>query len=155
VSIPPDNVFGSQELIVADPDVTNASDGFVTLGACLGFGGTDFDGSGKLCTFRFIGKSVGNTSLTFLNFGWDTFLLNANGVDILFKPADSLAHSILFQGDVNNDGIVNMRDVNDAILAFNSFLGGVRWNPAADLDNSGRVDMRDLVIIVLNFNKHE
>jgi hypothetical protein len=82
-------------------------------------------------------------------------MINFWGSDLSFRVADTTAYSTLFQGDVNRDGLVNMRDISDAILAFNSFHGTARWNPDADVDNSGRVDMRDIVIIVLNFGRHE
>jgi PKD repeat protein len=58
-------------------------------------------------------------------------------------------------GDINNDGIVNMRDVQNAVYMFNSFPGTVRWNPDADIDDNGRIDMRDINIVVINFNRHE
>lgn len=58
-------------------------------------------------------------------------------------------------GDINNDGIVNMRDVQNAVYMFNSFLGTARWNPDADIDDNGRIDMRDINIVVINFNRRE
>jgi hypothetical protein len=59
-------------------------------------------------------------------------------------------------GDVNWDGVVNMKDVSAWLQsrAFNSFNGGARYDPYMDMDESGRVDMRDAVIIIMNFNKH-
>ena len=113
------------------------------------------DGSGKLCTFTFVGKNPGNSSLTLSNFGLDTFLFSASLSDIRFMVGNSSASSVKFHGDVNKDGAVNMRDAGEAVLAFNSFPGTNRWNANADLDNNDRVDMRDIVIIILNFNKHE
>jgi len=58
-------------------------------------------------------------------------------------------------GDINNDGTVDMKDVMNAVKAFNSFPGTSRWSPYADIDGNGRVDMRDILTIVINFNKHE
>jgi hypothetical protein len=152
VFIPLDNVFANQTLIVAGPDMS--INGSVAVAASP-LEITHFSGSGNLCTFTFMGKSAGNTSLTFANLQQDTFILDSLGSDMPFRVADGAAYSVLFQGDVNNDGVVNMRDISDAILAFNSFPGTPRWNPNADIDNSGRVDMRDIVIIVLNFGRHE
>jgi hypothetical protein len=48
-----------------------------------------------------------------------------------------------------------MKDVSDAILAFNSAPGSSRWNPNADIDANGRVDMRDILTIAINFGQHE
>jgi hypothetical protein len=56
--------------------------------------------------------------------------------------------------DVNNDGIVDMKDIMSAIMAFNSFPNTLRWNVYADVDDNGRVDMKDIVLIVLNFGLH-
>lgn len=83
----------------------------------------------------------------------DPALLNMsypNNVDHypLMKPYPSLF------GDVNNDGVVNMKDVMLAIQAFNSFPGSLHWNSFADINGNGRVDMRDILLIVLNFGKH-
>lgn len=58
-------------------------------------------------------------------------------------------------GDINNDGTVDMKDVMNAVYAFNSFPGKSRWSPNADIDGNGRVDLRDILTIVINFNKHE
>jgi hypothetical protein len=56
-------------------------------------------------------------------------------------------------GDVNNDGVVNMKDIRDAIVHFGAFNGTPRYDPDADINADGRIDMRDILIIVLNFSK--
>jgi hypothetical protein len=66
---------------------------------------------------------------------------------------------VMFTGDLNNDGVVNMKDVAASVAylqahGFNSFAGYPYYNPYMDLDGSGRIDIRDLLIIILNFNKH-
>jgi hypothetical protein len=58
-------------------------------------------------------------------------------------------------GDINNDGTADMKDVMNALQAFNSFPDTSRWSSYADIDGNGRVDLRDILIILLNFNKHE
>jgi PQQ-like domain/Dockerin type I domain len=58
-------------------------------------------------------------------------------------------------GDINSDGIVDMRDVMSAVQAFNSFPSTSRWSPYADVDGNSRVDTRDILVIVLHFNQHE
>jgi hypothetical protein len=154
-SIPEDNVFAGNPISVPSPD--NSTPGYLVWGADIGprpFTGPPFDGTGKLCILTFFGKSAGNSSLTFSNLAVDTFLLTTNGVDIVFTAVNGLVHSS-FGSDVNQDGVVNMKDINDAVLAFNTFLNSARWNPYADVDGSNRVDLRDIVIIVLDFNKRE
>jgi len=56
-------------------------------------------------------------------------------------------------GDVDGDGIVNIRDVTAAILAFHTWPGKPRWNPYCDLDLNGMVNMRDIQTIAMNFNR--
>jgi hypothetical protein len=78
--------------------------------------------------------------------------------EVRFKTATPIVfiaqNRVRLKGDVNNDGMIDIRDVSEAVLAFNSFTGTTRWNPFADVDDSGRVDMKDIVAIVLNFGKH-
>lgn len=87
-------------------------------------------------------KTIGALSLTIvlsmLAFSYAVFTVHA------FLPAD-----------VNQDGVVDTKDISVAVAAFNSSPGSPRWNSNADVDNSSRVDMRDILIIVLNFGQHE
>lgn len=57
-------------------------------------------------------------------------------------------------GDVNGDAVVNMKDVQATVTAFNSFPGSTRWNPDCDLSQDGRVDMRDINIVIIYYNRH-
>jgi hypothetical protein len=61
---------------------------------------------------------------------------------------------VRIMGDINDDEVANMVDVAAAVAAFNSHLGGSRWNAYADLNQDGIVNMKDIVAIVMNFNKH-
>ena len=73
---------------------------------------------------------------------------------LAFSYAIFTVHAFL-PADVNQDGVVDTKDISLAVAAFNSSPGSPRWNPNADVDNSSRVDMRDIVIIALNFGQHE
>lgn len=64
---------------------------------------------------------------------------------------------VMLTGDVNNDGIVNIKDIAALCLtshAFNAFSGGAHYIPYMDIDASGRIDMRDVLIIAMNFMRH-
>lgn len=64
---------------------------------------------------------------------------------------------VMLQGDVNNDGIVNMKDIAAVCMtshAFNAFSGYAHYVPYMDIDASGRIDMRDVLIIAMNFMRH-
>jgi Dockerin type I domain len=105
------------------------------------------------------------TAALLLRITWDTegfvygdYVLSAQTVDMGRSSftsriiCDAIVH-VGVPGDVNNDSIVNMRDVQRAVFLFNSFSNMSRWDPNADLDNNGRIDMRDIIMIVLNFGK--
>jgi hypothetical protein len=56
-------------------------------------------------------------------------------------------------GDVNGDGIVDLKDVYIVGKAYGSYPGHPKWNPAADLNGDLKVDLKDFVIVVSNFGK--
>jgi hypothetical protein len=60
---------------------------------------------------------------------------------------------IRLMGDVNGDGTVNMRDINQLVMVFRSYPGTPKWDPMNDLDRNGIIDMRDITICILNFGK--
>jgi hypothetical protein len=56
-------------------------------------------------------------------------------------------------GDINQDGIVGVKDFIILVKAFCSYPTHPRWNPAADLNNDNKVDFKDLVILMKNWGK--
>jgi parallel beta-helix repeat protein len=56
-------------------------------------------------------------------------------------------------GDINGDGVVDMKDIYGVALAFGSYPGHRRWNPDADLNQDGKVDIKDIYATVLNYTK--
>jgi hypothetical protein len=63
------------------------------------------------------------------------------------------AISNALSGDINGDGIVNMKDVVLVAKAFGSRPGDSNWNANADLDGNGIIDKNDLVIVLSNFGQ--
>ncbi len=59
----------------------------------------------------------------------------------------------LTPGNVNYDGIVDMRDIGAIGRAFGSYPGHSRWNFRCDLNGDRKVDMRDIGIAARNFGK--
>lgn len=55
-------------------------------------------------------------------------------------------------GDLNNDGVINMRDVMIIADVFNSIAGAPDYNEACDLNNDGAINMVDIVVIANKFN---
>jgi hypothetical protein len=56
-------------------------------------------------------------------------------------------------GDLNGDGKVNLIDYFEATLAFGSYPGHPRWDPAADVNNDLKVNLQDIFTVSLNFGK--
>jgi len=54
-------------------------------------------------------------------------------------------------GDINQDGIVDIRDISIVGRAYGSYPGHPKWNPDADLNGDGIVDIRDIAIVARNF----
>lgn len=67
--------------------------------------------------------------------------------NIVFEKSDFLL------GDINKDGIVNMRDIGIVTQAYESLPGDPRWNPSADLNKDGFINMRDIGIACREFGK--
>jgi uncharacterized protein (DUF2141 family) len=54
-------------------------------------------------------------------------------------------------GDVNGDGIIDMKDIALIAKAYGSTPNMPNWNPDCDLNGDGKVDDADLAIAQLNF----
>jgi hypothetical protein len=161
-TIPSDNVFAywnvsGEPVIVAGPDLSRR--GLVFYGAGITYPDRiGFNGSGVLAQVEFkILNKGGQSDLSFAGIGTDTFLLSNDLSDIWFIPINaqySYSGSGI-PGDVNMDGIVNMRDIQRMILLFNTTPSSPNWDPNADVNNDGTTNMRDISIAIAHFNQHE
>ena len=61
--------------------------------------------------------------------------------------------SVLWLGDINHDGKVDMRDIATIARGFGSHKGEPRYDPKCDLNNDGKIDMRDIAPAAKNFGK--
>jgi PKD repeat protein len=73
---------------------------------------------------------------------------------------DGLKHSVkqtlvikVLEGDLNNDGTIDIIDIAIVARAFGSKPGEPRWNELADLDKSGKVDIRDITKVAREYGK--
>jgi len=62
--------------------------------------------------------------------------------------------TVKLQGDVNGDGIVNLKDIALVARAFGSTPTSPNWNPNADINGDGVVNMKDLALVARNFESH-
>ena len=60
---------------------------------------------------------------------------------------------IRIMGDVDGDGIVNMRDIQIICDAYGSSPERPEWNPYADLNRDRRIDLRDIGLSAINYQK--
>jgi len=73
---------------------------------------------------------------------------------------DSIAYIVIVStapaliGDINGDGIVDIRDISIVGRAYGAYPGHTRWDPRADLNGDSLVDIRDISIVGRNFGKH-
>lgn len=56
-------------------------------------------------------------------------------------------------GDINEDGVVDIKDLSIVSIAFGTFEGEPEYDPDADVNKDGIVDLMDLVIVALNLGK--
>lgn len=153
---PPDNVFAGQ-----NPITMNATSiaGPIHFAALSGPGQPGFSGSGVLAQVELgIKGAIGESDLSFELIDPEysdvrTYLIDMNLKNIPFTPVIAF-YDYNFHGDVNSDGVIDMKDVMLAVQAFNSFRNTPEWNIRLDLDDNGRIDMRDIVMVLRDFNKH-
>lgn len=70
----------------------------------------------------------------------------------LSKKPDPLLNTVFFEGDIDHDGRVGVRDLYKVSKAFQSYPGHPKWDPEADLDKSGDIRIGDLFKISKKFD---
>jgi len=60
---------------------------------------------------------------------------------------------VVFPGDLNDDGIVDYRDINRVSRMFGKTLGDPEWDPNSDIVEDGIIDYRDINVPSRNFGK--
>jgi len=123
--------------------------------------GSPFSGNAVLVNFTFRGIAKGNTTLSV-----SRSTLAADGQRILYNTVDTSVRCIA-TGDVNEDGICNMRDIGlccNAFMATRDEDGNYTHKPPCqlcphdpntDINNDGVVNMRDIGIACSNFMKKD
>lgn len=56
-------------------------------------------------------------------------------------------------GDINGDGIVDLKDLVLVAKAFGSRPGSAKYDPRCDLNGNGVVDLTDLVTVAFHFGE--
>jgi len=104
----------------------------------------------------------GETSLTF---NWNTTETTPCHTYIIWAEATQIPYEynvtnniyidgtakIRIVGDVNGDGIVDIKDVAAASKAFGSQPGMPQWNDAADINRDRKIDIKDVALVSRRF----
>jgi hypothetical protein len=81
-------------------------------------------------------------------------MLKVVSVSMLILLALAMMYPVFaLVGDVNHDGVVDIKDIRIIAQSFGATTGGPRWNPDADLNGDGVIDMKDLRLAAVNFGK--
>lgn len=106
------------------------------------------DGVVAIVEFQVMAEGVKNSTLHL----YDVNLVDSGAASLPFSTADgSFSNLKTILGDLNHDGIV---DIKDAILfsqSFGSVSGDQRFNPEADMDGDDQIDIFDLILISIRF----
>jgi hypothetical protein len=74
----------------------------------------------------------------------------SSSIAVTFSGASATASYALSRDrDINNDGIVNLADLNIAAASMDCTIGQACYNPKADIDASGKIDVSDLASIAI------
>jgi len=60
---------------------------------------------------------------------------------------------VVFVGDLNDDGIVDYRDINRVARMFGKTLGDPQWDLNSDIIEDGIIDYRDINVPSRNYGK--
>ena len=126
------------------------STGFAKFNVSLS---TPLNGNGSVAVFQFqvMAENVKSSPLHL----YDVALVDSGGVTLPSpSTADgSFSNLKIAPGDLNHDGIVDIKDAIIFSLAFGSTPSDQDWNPEADMDGNGEVDVFDMIKIAMNFGK--
>ena len=74
----------------------------------------------------------------------------SSSIAVTFSGASATASYALSRDrDINNDGIVNLADLNIAAASMDCTIGQTCYNPKADIDASGKIDVSDLAAVAI------
>ncbi len=108
------------------------------------------DGNVTVVQFHVEADNVRNSTLHL----YDVKLVNSTGQTLPFSTVDgSFSNGRMILGDLNGDGVVNLKDAMAAAHAFGSSSGDPNWNPDADLDGNGTINVIDLILLAINFGR--
>jgi len=112
-------------------------------------GAVHFNGNATLARLTYEATAPGNSTLDL----YDTRLADRYANPIPHDVFDGYIKVCKLIGDVNFDGLVDMKDITILKVAFGSEIGDPNWNPNVDLISDSIIDIFDGVVIAANFGK--
>jgi Ca2+-binding EF-hand superfamily protein len=76
----------------------------------------------------------------------------SNSTSPTLPPTPTPTHKSSKAYDVNNDGVINMKDVMIVAGCFNSVRGDSKYVEAYDFNKDGAVNLSDIMLIASKFN---
>jgi len=70
------------------------------------------------------------------------------------QAAATNTFKVVLVGDLNIDGVVDMKDITTILRAYGSTPGQPKWNPNCDVNGDGIVDMKDITIVLRNYGNN-
>jgi hypothetical protein len=138
---------GTNVLVAANPDVT------------LNFSSVTTSGVANAITTNSYPPPPSGTLMPPVWIITTTSMFSGNViVGIKYMDPDSTTTMHLWQtdivlGDVNHDGVVNMKDILLIAKALGSTPGSPQWNPNCDLNHDNRIDLKDALLALKNYGK--
>ncbi len=109
-------------------------------------------GSGSLCWIEFQAITITNEATLSLELA-DSFVLNAGLNEIPLSYHSAVVHVSLI-GDINVDGIVNMKDIGYVARRFMCHPDDPLWDSNADINSDGIINMIDIATVARHFMEH-
>ena len=105
-------------------------------------------------TWRFFEETIPAKTAKTFDYTYMVGSLGTSATGHMFSlspTADAPPETVYSRFDVNKDSVVDMSDVDAALVAFMTEPGDANWNAACDVNYDGIVDILDLALIRSNF----
>lgn len=107
------------------------------------------EGNGTLATLTFTARVQGTTAIAF----WGRLVGNSSApIEVSYDlyATIEVKHR---NGDLNGDGLVDVKDIAMVGKAFGSGPSDANWMIQADMNQDSMIDIRDVALIAKNFGK--